>query len=129
MADPGARQILELLDQGSVRLTKSGDRLRKALRRVSKQEGGVPPPIAFAALDDIRSFYADLGGQIASIETSSGAQSEVLAAFTALDQGHATLEEALQEGIDKRGAKLARRARRLLRRAGKDLEAARRGLK
>ncbi len=126
--DAGAQQILELLDQKSVRLTKAGDRLQGALRRVAKQEDGVPAPIAFAALDDVRSFYAQLGGEIASIETSNPAKGDVLAALDVLDRGHAGLEDALHEGIDEEGAKLARSARRLLKRAGKDLETAREGL-
>jgi hypothetical protein len=128
MADAGAQQILDLLDEKSVRLTKAGDRLQGALMRVAKQEDGVPAPIAFAALDDVRSFYAQLGGEIASIETASPAKADVLAALELLDLGHAGLEDALHEGIDEEGAKLARRARRLLKQAGNDLESAQEAL-
>jgi hypothetical protein len=128
MADAGAQQILDLLAEKSVRLTKAGDRLQGALKRVAKQEDGVPAPIAFAALDDVRSFYAQLGGEIASIETASPAKADVLAALELLDLGHAGFEDSLHEGIDEESVKLARSARRLLKQAGKDLETAREGL-
>ncbi len=128
MADAGSQQILDLLDAESVRLKKSGKRLTKAMGHVPDRNGGVPAPIAFAALDDIRRFYASLSGEVAGVETASTAKADVLAALALLDQGYAALEDSLHEGIDKKGVKLARKSRKRIRRAAKDLEAAREGL-
>ena len=129
MADAGAEQIRALLDAKSARLAKSYRRLATSMRKIPNREGGVPTPLAFAALDDVRAFYAELVGQISSVSTTSPAKPAVIAALAILDEGHAALGEALQIGIDKdAGDGIARRARKLTKRAAKDLKAARAGL-
>lgn len=126
--DAGAQQILDLLDLKSIRLTKAFKRVSAGLSHGPDRDGGVPGPIAFAALDDVRTSYASLATEIATIETASAAKDAVIAAITLLDQGLARFEEALQGGISRDDTKLTKRAGRLMKRAGDDLQAARAGL-
>jgi hypothetical protein len=128
MADAGAQEIGDLLDAKDPRFTKSGKRLVVALKHAPNKKRGIPAPIAFAAIDDIRRAYVSLSGQIASIQTSSPAKADVLDALQAADRGFAALDEALREGVNKPGAKLARKAHRLAKQAAKQMKSARAGL-
>jgi hypothetical protein len=126
--DPGAQQILDLLSADSVSLTKSGKRLVVAMKRAPKRERGIPAPIAFAAISDIRRTYAELIGQIASVETANPAQADVVTALSTADQGLAVFDEALQAGVNETGRDLAREARRVTKQALRELKAARAAL-
>ncbi len=126
--DAGAKQILDLLDAKSIRLTKAFKRVSAGLSQGPDRDGGVPGPIAFAALDDVRTSYASLATEIAAIETASPSKNAVIGAITSLDQGLSLFEDALQGGIGGDDTKLTKRARRLMKRAGDDLQAARAGL-
>jgi hypothetical protein len=128
MADAGSQQIRDLLDADSVSMTKSGKRLVTAVKRSTKRDDGVPAPMAFAALSDIRRSYAQLSGEIASVETTNPAQSDVVSALVTFDQGLAVLEEALQAGVNETGGELAREAKKLTKRAARELKAARAAL-
>ncbi len=128
MADAGSQQIRELLDADNVSMTKSGKRLVTAVKRSTKRDGGVPAPMAFAALSDIRRSYAALNGEIASVETTNPAQADVVSALATFDQGLAVLEEALQAGVNETGAELARDAKKLTKHAARQLKAARAAL-
>lgn len=128
MTDAGSKQIRKLLDADSVSMTKSAKRLVKAVKRSPKRDRGVPAPIAFAALSDIRNSYAQLSGQIASVETGNPAQADVISALATVDKGLAALEDALGAGVNKSALKLTRKAKRVTRRAAKELKAARTAL-
>lgn len=127
-ADAGAQQILDLLDAKSIRLTKAFKRVSAGMSQGPDRDGGVPGPIAFAALDDVRTAYSSLATEIDAIETASPSKDAVIAAITSLDQGLSLLEEALQGGVGRSETKLTKRASRQMKRAGNDLRAARAGL-
>ena len=129
MADAGSQQILALLDEGSPALARSYKRLAKAIKRMPKRDDGVPAPIAFAALSDIRGFFAGLSGEISAIDTPNPAKADVLAALEVFDKANAKTEEGLQEGASKDGLKSIRKARKLAKRANRDLKDAKAGLK
>jgi hypothetical protein len=82
----------------------------------------------FAAIDDARRFYDGLSGQIASVDTTSPAKAEVLAALLEVDQALAAFERALHEGINKKGSKLARSAHRRMKASANGLKTAAQGL-
>jgi hypothetical protein len=126
--DAGAQQILDLLNAKSAELTDAGDRLRRGVLKLPKRRGGVAGPITFAALDDARRFYEALSAQIASIETISLAKGQVLSALAGADQSLAAFEQALHAGINRKGARLVRGARKRVRASANELKAASEGL-
>jgi hypothetical protein len=98
------------------------------MRRAPKREDGVPAPIAFAAISDIRRTYAALIGQISSVETTDPAQVDVITALSTADQGLAVLDEALRAGVNKTGNELAKEAKRVTKQGLREPKAARAAL-
>jgi hypothetical protein len=122
--DAGSEQIRALLDGESERLTRNLASAAGALRVSPDQDFGVPPQTAFDAIEDTRRAYSELLGQVDSIQTSNGAKADVIDALAAADDGLARFASGLETGVSKRGLKRVKSARKVLKRAGADLESA-----
>lgn len=128
MADAGSRQILNLLNTPSERLSDDIAVFRKGLRRAHKQPYGVPSQGWFDALADMRVIYRDLRAQIDAVDTADPSKQDALDGLDALDRSFGALERGFEHGMSKKAVPKLKKSRRAGNSGVESLRKARKGL-
>lgn len=98
MADQGAARIKGLLNTPSVSLASLTIALANAMSQAQTDDNLTVPSSTFAAISALRNYYRNLTNTVRSIQTSSKAKAQVIAALKQVDASLVALSKGLQEG-------------------------------